>query len=150
MADVVVPRLDSPWEASKAAVLPSRILAYIGDSVFELSIRLWHVATKTDSAGRLHDSVVGLVCAENQARLFETILPTVSPSEQELLKHWRNAKLPYRPSSATRAEYARATALEAWVGYLFLTGQMDRLQDLIAMVPSMKCDEEEKNDPKST
>ena len=121
--------LTEPWPVAEVEKLPSRTLAYIGDSVYELSMRMHHVRTSSDPAGRLHSSVVGIVNAAHQAQLFVELLPTVSGHEQNLLKHWRNAKLPSRPGSKTsRAEYARSTAFEAWIGYLFLTGQTERLQ----------------------
>ncbi len=135
-----------PWTASEVERLPARTLAYIGDGVFELGVRLRHVAGGTDDAGHLHSSVVKLVCAPNQARMFETLWNTVSPVEQELLRHWRNAKMPYRGPRMDRLTYARATALEAWVGYLFLTGQDSRLEEVFALVnppePAVPADEE--------
>lgn len=121
--------LTAPWPTAEVEKLPSRTLAYIGDSVYELSMRMHHVKTSADPAGKLHSSVVGIVNAAHQAQLFVELLPTVSEHEQGLLKHWRNAKLPSRPGSKTsRAEYSRSTAFEAWIGYLFLTGQTERLQ----------------------
>lgn len=121
--------LAKPWLTPDVEKLPSRTLAYIGDSVYELAMRMHHVQSSPDPAGKLHSSVVGIVNAAHQAQLFLELLPTVSEHEQGLLKHWRNAKLPSRPGSkSSRAEYARSTAFEAWIGYLFLTGQTERLQ----------------------
>jgi len=120
--------LTEPRPAAEVEKLPSRTLAYIGDSVYELAMRMHHVWSSSDPAGRLHSSVVGIVNAAHQAQLFVELLPTVCEHEQGLLKHWRNAKLPSRPGSkSSRAEYARSTAFEAWIGYLFLTGQTERL-----------------------
>lgn len=135
-----------PWDVRRAVKLPARTLAYVGDCVFELGNRIRHVAGGTDDAGHLHASIVKLVCAPNQARMFEMILETVSPAEQELMRKWRNAKMPYRGPRMDRLTYARATALEAWVGYLFLTGQNDRLEAVFDLVtppePAAPADEE--------
>ncbi len=114
--------------------LPARTLAYVGDSVFELCLRLWHVSERSDPAGKLHESVVQMVCADRQSELFERILPTVGEDEQTLLKTWRNARMPSRHGGGSRGAYARATAFEAWVGYLYLTGQSDRLEQTVALV----------------
>jgi len=139
-----------PWEKRRAEKLTARTLAYIGDCVFELGNRLRHVESGTDDAGHLHSSVVKLVCAPNQARMFETVWERVSPEEQELLRRWRNAKMPYRGPRMDRLTYARATALEAWVGYLFLTGQDSRLDELFELVtppePAPPADEEGDSD----
>lgn len=135
-----------PWDVRRVIKLPARTLAYVGDCVFELGNRLRHVEGGTDDAGHLHASIVKLVCAPNQARIFETVWETVSPEEQELLRTWRNAKMPYRGPRMDRLTYARATALEAWVGYLFLTGQNDRLEEVFDLVtppePAAPADEE--------
>lgn len=130
----MIPRLVNPWPRERVVRLPARTLAYVGDSVFELSLRLWHVAERSDPAGKLHDSVVTMVCADRQSELFERILPTVGEEEQILLKTWRNAKMPTRHGGGSRGAYARATAFEAWVGYLYLTGQNERLEQTIALV----------------
>lgn len=125
------------WSQAEVARLPARTLAYIGDGVYELGLRLNHVRKGIDGAGRLHDSLVELVSSTAQARVFELIFPELPETDQELVKNWRNAKTPARYGSGTRAEYARATALEAWVGYLFLTGQNERLRALMLVAAGL-------------
>ncbi|MFZ2960745.1 MAG: ribonuclease III domain-containing protein [Candidatus Ozemobacteraceae bacterium] len=123
--------LERSWPQHEVEKLPTRTLAYIGDAVYELGVRLHHVSSSTDVGGKLHASVVGIVCAANQARLFVEILASLPENEQTLLKHWRNAKLPSRPhAGSSKGEYARSTAFEAWVGFLFLTGQTSRLLEV--------------------
>ena len=125
---------DHIWDEALAARLPSRTLAYVGDSVNELAMRLYLVTTGCDSAGRLPDSAVRLVNTSHQTRLFQLLFPTLPETDQALMRTWRNAKMPYRGAGASRGEYARATAFEAWVGYLFLTGQRQRLEDTLRLV----------------
>lgn len=124
--------IQKTWDAAEASRLPARTLAYIGDAVYELVLRLNHVASGIDNAGRLHDSLVGIVSSPAQAKVFEAIFPELPEADMVLVKNWRNAKIPARYGSGTRGEYARATALEAWVGYLFITGQNDRLSAIMA------------------
>lgn len=121
------------WSAEEIEKLPARTLAYIGDAVFELGLRLRHVRMGMDDAGRLHSTLTEFVSAIAQSRLFARVLPELSETEQCLVKRWRNAKTPSRYGSGTRGEYARATALEAWVAYLFLTGQNSRLEELFVL-----------------
>jgi ribonuclease-3 family protein len=120
------------WDESEIRKIPARTLAYIGDAVYELGLRLEHVRLGIDKAGRLHDSLVAYVSSSAQARVFDVIFPGLSEPERQLVVSWRNAKTPSRYGSGTRAEYARATALEAWVAYLFLTRQTERLKELFA------------------
>ena len=125
------------WDAKEAAKLPARTLAYIGDAVYELFLRLNHVASGIDGAGRLHDSLVGIVSSPAQAEVFDVIFAELPEDEMIMVKTWRNAKTPIRYGSGTRKEYAKATALEAWCGYLFVTGQTDRLAEIIETALSL-------------
>ncbi|MBI3038996.1 ribonuclease III [bacterium] len=122
--------INLPWETSKVLELPARTLAYIGDSVFELGIRLKFAICRQEQRVHSHKSVIPIVCARNQSALFDVILKDLSEEEQGWLKMWRNAKQPYTPRSVPRGLYAKSTAFEAWVGFLFLTGQIKRLEEL--------------------
>ena len=123
-------KIDDVWDKTEAAKLPARTLAYIGDSVYDLGLRLHHVKIGIDEAGHLHDSIVELVNSSAQAKIFNIIFEELQDEEKEMVKTWRNAKIPGRYGSGTRGEYARATAFEAWVGFLFVTGQNERLKDI--------------------
>lgn len=136
--------INQVWNEKEASKLPARTLAYIGDSVYELSLRLNLVATGIDETGRLHDSLVGIVNSPAQAQVFEVIFPELPEAEQKMVKSWRNAKIPARYGSGTRGEYARATALEAWCGYLFVTGQTDRLTKIIELALKLEKEKKEK------
>lgn len=126
-------RLLAPWNPEEIERLPARTLAYIGDAVYEMGLRLAHVRRGIDDAGRLHDSLVEFVSSGAQARVFTRIFDELDEKEQEMVKNWRNAKIPARYGSGTRGEYARATALEAWVAYLFLTDQTERLKQIFEL-----------------
>ncbi|MFZ5950507.1 MAG: ribonuclease III domain-containing protein [Candidatus Rifleibacteriota bacterium] len=132
----------SQWNRKEIEKMPARTLAYIGDAVYELGLRMAHVRNGIDDAGRLHSSLVEFVSSSAQAKVFEAIFSELSEHEHELVKSWRNAKIPARYGSGTRAEYARATALEAWVAYLFLTGQTDRLEQIFEI--AMRSENESK------
>ena len=125
--------IDEVWNKNEAAKLPARTLAYIGDSVYELGLRLLHVKIGIDEAGHLHDSIVELVNSSAQAKVFNIVFENLADEEKELVKTWRNAKIPGRYGSGTRGEYARATAFEAWVGFLFVTGQSSRLAEIFEL-----------------
>ena len=130
------------WNSEEAAKLPARTLAYIGDAVYELALRLNHVSIGIDGAGRLHDSLVGIVSSPAQAKVFDSIFPELPESDMKMVKTWRNSKIPVRYGSGTRLEYAKATALEAWVGYLFVTGQTERMTDVIETAKKLSSFEE--------
>ncbi len=131
------------WNPEEAAKLPARTLAYIGDAVYELALRLNHVSIGIDGAGKLHDSLVGIVSSPAQAKVFDSILPELPEADMKMVKTWRNSKIPVRYGSGTRLEYAKATALEAWVGFLFVTGQTERMTDVIQTAIRLSSSEEE-------
>ena len=120
--------IEEAWNPEQLEKIPARTLAYIGDSVFELGLRMTHVRLGMDDAGRLHDSLVKFVSSSAQAEVFKIVFSEASEDEQQMMKTWRNAKMPSRYGSGTKGQYARATALEAWVAYLFLTGKQDKLK----------------------
>ena len=101
-------------------------LAHIGDAVYELLVRTWGKATGKG----LHRAAVALVCAPRQAELAEKILPLLTQEEQDVFRRGRNANVHSIPAHASRAQYQQATALEALLGYLYLQGRHDRVNQL--------------------
>lgn len=109
-------------------------LAHIGDAVFELLVRTWLCVHGKATGKGLHRAAVALVCAPKQAELSERILPLLTEEEQDVFRRGRNANVHTIPHSADRAEYQRATALEALLGYLYLKGEQDRVNELFRVM----------------
>ena len=106
-------------------------LAYIGDVVYDLIFRTDVVLQGNTSANKLHNKTVQYVKAPAQARLIESIMEELSEEELAVYKRGRNAKPYTMAKNATMGEYKKATGLEALMGYLYLTDQMDRALQLI-------------------
>lgn len=105
-------------------------LAHMGDAVYELLVRTW-LCTHGKATGRgLHRATVALVCAPEQARRAERILPVLTEEEQAVFRRGRNAHVHTIPQHASRGEYQEATALEALFGYLYLSGRRARVHEL--------------------
>ncbi|MBQ4354830.1 MAG: ribonuclease III [Clostridia bacterium] len=102
-------------------------LAYLGDCVYELYVREYLVRTNCQ-----RPSVESLkyVTAHVQSSVVEKILPMLTPEEEAEFKRGRNIGHSNIPKSSTAAEYRRATGLEALFGWLYLTGQHERLRKL--------------------
>lgn len=107
-------------------------LAHIGDGVYELLVRTWLCRHGKATGKGLHRATVQLVCAPEQARRVQMILPLLSEEEQGVYKRGRNANVHSIPRHASRAEYQQATALEALLGWLYLRGRKDRINELFA------------------
>jgi ribonuclease-3 family protein len=122
---------DSEGHADLAG-LPPLVLAYIGDAVFELWIRLYLVNSGYRQMHNLHRQAVHWVNASSQARILEAWLPVLSEAEREIVRRGRNTKSAV-PRGAKVMDYRLSTGLEALVGYLYLAGDEKRLQELLLL-----------------
>ena len=109
-------------------------LAYLGDAVFELLVRSYLCAHGKATGKGLHRATIELVCAPAQARFAEKILPQLTEEELAVFRRGRNANVHSIPRHASRAEYQQATALEALIGWLYLQGEKDRINELFCMI----------------
>ena len=105
-------------------------LAHIGDGVYELPVRTYLCAHGKATGKGLHRATVQLVCAPEQARRAQRILPLLTEEEQEVYRRGRNAHVHSIPQHASRTEYQQATALEALLGWLYLGGRRERINEL--------------------
>lgn len=108
-------------------VMSSIALAHMGDAVYELLVRTYLCAHGKATGKGLHRATVALVCAPKQAELSERILPLLTEEEADVFRRGRNANVHTIPHSADRAQYQKATALEALFGYLYLRGERERI-----------------------
>ncbi|MGI6579323.1 MAG: Mini-ribonuclease 3 [Saccharofermentanales bacterium] len=111
--------------------LPISTLAYIGDAVYELQIRLSLLKSHPAKAGTLHSEVIKLVNAEAQAEALQSVLPYLSESESQIVKRAANQSVP-SARNVDPADYRQATAFETLIGYIFLEGDTDRLLDILS------------------
>lgn len=109
-------------------------LAHVGDGVYELLVRTWLCAHGKATGKGLHRATVALVCAPKQAELAQRILPLLTEEEQAVFRRGRNANVHSIPAHASRAQYQQATALEALLGWLHLSGRHDRVEQLFAVM----------------
>ena len=109
-------------------------LAYMGDAVFEELVRTWLCVHGKATGRGLHRAAVRLVCAESQAEMAERIAPLLTEEEQTVFRRGRNAQAHTVPGHASRAQYGRATALEALFGWLYLRGERERINALFCVM----------------
>lgn len=109
-------------------------LAHMGDAVYELLVRTWLCAHGKATGKGLHRATVALVCAPKQAELAQRILPLLTEEEQAVFRRGRNANVHSIPAHASRAQYQQATALEALLGWMHLSGRHDRVEQLFAVM----------------
>ena len=105
-------------------------LAHIGDGVFELLCRSYLCAKGGKNVGNLHRDTINMVKATSQAKFIDKLLPHLTEEELAYYRRRKTSHVHAVPKSASPAEYAKATGLEALFGALYLSGQTDRLNDL--------------------
>lgn len=106
--------------------------AYVGDAVFELFARQALLRPGVP-VHEVHRKVVGWVSAQGQEALWRRIAGFLTEAEAEVARRGRNAKSSL-PHKADPAAYRRSTALEALIGYLYLTGRYGRIHELLSAV----------------
>lgn len=106
-------------------------LAYIGDCIFELYVRTMVVTKGNDRANHYHHETTNYVNAAAQAQMMKRIKPLLTEEEQGVFRRGKNAKSPSPAKNQSLGNYHLATGFEALMGYLYLSGQMERLHELI-------------------
>lgn len=109
-------------------------LAHMGDGVFELLCRGYLCAQGEKTVDRLHRDTINMVKATAQAKFVDKLLPLLTEEELSYYRRGKNAHVHAVPKSASPAEYAKATGLEALFGALYLAGKTDRLNELFKTV----------------
>ena len=109
-------------------------LAHMGDGVYELLCRAHLCAAGDQTVLKLHRDTIALVKAPAQAAFADKLKPYLTEEEQSFFRRGKNAHTHAAPKSATRAQYAKATGLEALFGALYLLGRTQRLNELFAIM----------------
>ena len=109
-------------------------LAHMGDCVFEILCRAHLCAQGEKTVDRLHRDTINMVKATSQARFVDSLLPMLTEEELSFYRRGKNSHVHAVPKSASPAQYAKATGLEALFGALYLMGRTERLNELFQAV----------------
>ena len=107
-------------------------LAFVGDAVYSLYVRKTLVLTTDYGTGTLQKLTSSQVSAHGQSGLLEKLLPLFTEDETDIYKRGRNAKKATKSKNASVAEYNRSTGFEAVLGYLYLIGRYERINELLS------------------
>lgn len=112
------------------------VLAYIGDSVYELEIRNFLLTKKLGKAYDLQQESLKYVSAKNQAIFLDKLLETNILTEEELytISRARNYKTNSKPKNTDIKIYKKATALEALFGMLYIKEDINRIKEIIKYI----------------
>ena len=114
-------------------MLSPLVWAYVGDSVYELYIRTQLVNFSNAKPHKLHLETIKFVKAEAQAKILDKIWDSLTEEEQEIFKRGRNTENHHLPKNGNVADYSHATGFEALIGYLYLSKQDERLEEILKL-----------------
>jgi len=113
------------------SLLSPTSLAYLGDAVIELMVReCLIVRCEAVKVSKLNELSREFITAKAQSAAVELILPVLSEEETDIFKRGRNSSHLSVPKNSSTADYRRATGLECLFGYLHLSGQTERIEQL--------------------
>lgn len=109
---------------------PPIVLAYLGDAVFELLVRTSMVTGGRRKIKDIHLDTVQIVNAESQAKVIREVFEHLSEEEKDVVRRGKNAKST-PPRNADNGDYRMSTGFEALLGYLYLKGDLERIDQLV-------------------
>ena len=107
------------------------IWAYMGDCIYERYVREYLVTNTKYKPHKLHIEATKIVKASAQAYILHELEKELSNDEKEIVRRTRNTQNHHLPKNATVQEYMYATAFEGLIGYLYLTKQKERLEEIL-------------------
>lgn len=107
-------------------------MAYLGDAVYELYVREYLINKGIIYADDLQKEEIKYVSAKGQVRVLNYLINNniLCDKEIDIVKRGRNYKRSYHPKNTDIITYKMSTGFEALIGYLYLTGDKDRLQEI--------------------
>lgn len=120
-------------KSKDAKLLNGLALAYIGDAIYELEIRSYLLEIGETKPQHLHRLATEYVSARGQAKIMKYFQEEKILTEEELsyFKRGRNSKINTKAKNTDIHRYLQSTGFEALMGYLYLTKQEERLEELI-------------------
>ena len=123
-------RFDRIMDEQEALQMNALQLAYLGDTVWEMIVRYDLIIQKLN-VRHMHQRCVSLVNARSQSGILLRLNGTLTEPEKEIVRRGRNAHAKHPvPKNQDPDDYAWATGFEALLGYLYVTGQNERISEL--------------------
>ena len=108
-------------------------LAFLGDAIHTLYVRKSIIAKGEVKLNELNKICSKFCSAKWQRRVYENLMPILNDEEQNILRMARNSKPKHSAKNANPADYHKATAFEALVGWFYLNEKKDRLDEILKL-----------------
>lgn len=112
------------------------VLAYLGDSVYEIYIRSYLINKGDYKVNDLQHLAIDYVSAVSQSKYLKMFIDKniLTDVELDVVMRARNHKGNRHPKNTDIVTYKLATGLEALFGYLFLEKRYDRIKELMDLI----------------
>ena len=118
-------------DENEVKMLNPLAMAFIGDSIYSTFVKSRVLKIFKHKVKDLTKETAMFVNARSQKQALFKIMPLLTEAEVDIVKRARNTNIHTKAKNYTIEEYRHATALEALVGYLYLSKNLDRLEKLL-------------------
>ncbi len=110
------------------------VLAYMGDAYYETLVRRYLIGNGDCRISDLNQIAKKYVTAVSQSKAVDAVLPHLCEEELAVFKAGRNAKSAHSSKAASIGDYRRATGLESLFGWLYISGEIKRADELFSII----------------
>lgn len=109
------------------------VLAYMGDSIYEKYVREKLIRDGIGNVNDLQSKSIMYVSAKAQAKYIQEMIDSgmLEDYEMDIVKRARNNRSNSHPKNCDVITYKYATGLEALIGYLYLSGNNNRIDEIM-------------------
>ena len=111
------------------------VLAYLGDSVYEIYVREYLINKGFRKVNDLQQNAINYVSAKNQTIFLNQLIDNNILNEEEIniVNRARNHSCNHKPKNTDIITYRYSTGFEALIGYLYITNK-ERLEEIIKII----------------
>ena len=116
--------------------------AYLGDTLYDLYVRSRLISEHRGmNVNKLHSAAIKFVCARGQSDAAQYLEPMLAEDELAAYKRGRNTKTYTVPKNAEVGDYHRATGFESLLGWLYMQGRTERMEELMQAAYNYICED---------
>lgn len=106
-------------------------LAFMGDAIHTAYVRKCVLMGQKNKLNNYHETAKKFCNARHQKEVLEKILPILSEEEQDVVRRARNCHSKHTAKNFDEETYKKATAFEALIGFLYLSQNTQRLDEIL-------------------
>lgn len=131
MEEIIKNLFLTEYKTSEIKMLNPLVLAFVGDTFFSFYIKTKRLDLFRNKVNALNANSCKLVNAHSQRDFLFKIADTLTEDEKDIVMRARNTNIHSRAKNFSIEEYRHATAFEALIGYLYLTNNLTRLNEIL-------------------